>query len=162
MIKMIQKNMNKKGFTLVELIIVIAVMAILAAIVVPRMSGITTTFKKNADERVCANYAREIEVSIQSGSIDPAATGFVFAGSVDDFGTISVDKRPQSVTYTAQAATDIDDYRYLIINASGIYTVYVYADAANLSAANQATVDLADAALVSIPSVKVIKVEKIN
>ncbi len=68
MIKFIQKKMNKKGFTLVELIIVIAVMAILAAIVVPRMSGITQSFKVKADERVCDTLAREIEVSIQAGN----------------------------------------------------------------------------------------------
>ena len=68
MIKMIQKNMNKKGFTLVELIIVIAVMAILAAIVVPRMSGITETFKERADERTCDTIAREIEVMLQLGN----------------------------------------------------------------------------------------------
>lgn len=68
MIKFIQKQMNKKGFTLVELIIVIAVMAILAAIVVPRMSGITDSFKEKADERVCENYARDLEVLIQLGN----------------------------------------------------------------------------------------------
>ncbi len=67
MIKMIQKNMNKKGFTLVELIIVIAVMAIIAAVVVPRMSGITQTFRENADQRQCENYAREIELLVQIG-----------------------------------------------------------------------------------------------
>lgn len=69
MIKMIQKNMNKKGFTLVELIIVIAVMAILAAIVIPRMAGVTDSFKVKADERVAATIAREIQVMVQTGII---------------------------------------------------------------------------------------------
>jgi len=65
---MIKSKLNKKGFTLVELIIVIAVMAILAAIVVPRMSGVTTSFKVNADAQVCETIAREIEVGIQAGN----------------------------------------------------------------------------------------------
>jgi len=89
MIKTIQKNMNKKGFTLVELIIVIAVMAILAAIVVPRMSGITNSFKVRAAERTCATIAREIEVRIQNGSIDDSSniTLTNVSGVVSDAGT---------------------------------------------------------------------------
>lgn len=76
MIKTIQKNMNKKGFTLVELIIVIAVMAILAAIVVPRMSGITQSFREKADLRSCETLARELELKIQLGELgwDTSAT----------------------------------------------------------------------------------------
>ena len=34
------KKMNKKGFTIVELVIVIAVIAILAAVMIPTFSGI--------------------------------------------------------------------------------------------------------------------------
>jgi len=70
MIKTIQKNMNKKGFTLVELIIVIAVMAILAAIVIPRMGGITESFRTNADERTAEMYARQMQVRVQLGDFD--------------------------------------------------------------------------------------------
>ena len=76
MIKMIQKNMNKKGFTLVELIIVIAVMAILAAIVIPRMGGITTTFKQRADQSSAEMLARQLELIVQSGgTLDTADVG---------------------------------------------------------------------------------------
>ena len=93
MIKFIQKNMNKKGFTLVELIIVIAVMAILAAIVIPRMSGITTSFKEKADERMCENYAREIEVLIQLGEHSVTASS---SGEVDDVLTTETPPTPES------------------------------------------------------------------
>ena len=34
------KNSNKKGFTIVELVIVIAVIAILAAVLIPTFSGL--------------------------------------------------------------------------------------------------------------------------
>ena len=36
------KKMNKKGFTIVELVIVIAVIAILAGVLIPTFSGIVT------------------------------------------------------------------------------------------------------------------------
>ena len=42
------KKMNKKGFTIVELVIVIAVIAILAAVMIPTFSGIVTKAQKSA------------------------------------------------------------------------------------------------------------------
>ena len=42
------KRNNKKGFTIVELVVVIAVIAILAAVLIPTFSGITTKAKQSA------------------------------------------------------------------------------------------------------------------
>ena len=42
---MFKKRMNKKGFTLIELIVVIAILAILAAIMIPRFGGFTDKAK---------------------------------------------------------------------------------------------------------------------
>ncbi len=50
MLKAIRKRLNKKGFTLVELIVVIAVLGILATVAVPRLGGITSDAKKAADD----------------------------------------------------------------------------------------------------------------
>lgn len=48
LIQRTKKLNNKKGFTLIELIVVIVIIGILAAIVVPRLSGFTDTAKKQA------------------------------------------------------------------------------------------------------------------
>ena len=42
------KKMNKKGFTIVELVIVIAVIAILSAVLIPTFSGVVDNAKKTA------------------------------------------------------------------------------------------------------------------
>lgn len=44
-----KKLRNKKGFTLIELIVVIVILGILAAVLIPRLSGFSDTAKKQAD-----------------------------------------------------------------------------------------------------------------
>jgi type IV pilus assembly protein PilA len=52
---------DKRGFTLVELMAVFAVLAIIAAIAVPRFTGTINTAKKNADKASAQIIARAAE-----------------------------------------------------------------------------------------------------
>ena len=73
------KKNNKKGFTIVELVIVIAVIAILAAVLIPTFTGVTERAKENAAMQNARNawteymaeYADKAEykenICIQSG-----------------------------------------------------------------------------------------------
>ena len=49
------RNTNKKGFTIVELVIVVAVIAILAAVLIPTFSGIINKANQSADEVAVRN-----------------------------------------------------------------------------------------------------------
>jgi len=86
---MIMKRINnKKGFTLVELLIVIAVLGIIAGIGVTSMSGVTKTFKEKADVETARMVARQIEIQVMAGELSlPATTAQVDTAITDAYPT---------------------------------------------------------------------------
>ena len=60
--KLLRKKLNKKGFTLIELIVVIAILGILAAIIIPRFTG----FQKKARETQALVYAKQVATAVDS------------------------------------------------------------------------------------------------
>lgn len=65
------KKMNKKGFTIVELTIVIAVIAILAAVLIPTFSGVITKAKESNAQQVAASiYKEAYAIDLADGTLD--------------------------------------------------------------------------------------------
>ena len=70
------KKMNKKGFTIVELVIVIAVIAILAAVMIPTFSSIIEKAQMSAAIQEARTYYTELYADdIQDGAIDGKKDG---------------------------------------------------------------------------------------
>lgn len=71
MIKALCKRAKgNKGFTLVEIIVVLAIVAILALILVPRLSGYTKLAKAKADEATARSIKTAVEALVASGEIE--------------------------------------------------------------------------------------------
>jgi prepilin-type N-terminal cleavage/methylation domain-containing protein len=68
------RTSNKAGFTLVEIMIVVAIIGLLAAIAIPNFVKARTTSQQNA----CINNLRQIDGAVQQWALefkkDPAAT----------------------------------------------------------------------------------------
>jgi prepilin-type N-terminal cleavage/methylation domain-containing protein len=65
------KKMDNKGFSLIELIIVIAIMAVLVAVIAPNLTGYLSKSKKNTDVSNADTMANIITNALQDFTTDP-------------------------------------------------------------------------------------------
>ncbi len=81
-------NKKKKGFTLIELIIVLAVMAIIALIAIPNFAAVRNNSKVKADQQSCATIERTVLMLVSDETIKGNGTVTV---TVDDSDKVVAD-----------------------------------------------------------------------
>ena len=121
---MLKKKLNKKGFSLIELIIVIAIMAILAAIIVPTVINKVSEANESAAATEAQNLANAIQQEIIELSVDPDAdTTYVASVSGTTItlkgGNTEADANP-SITGSNSAAIKVT-----VKKGSATYTYYI-------------------------------------
>ncbi len=70
----LKRRQNKKGFTLVELVIVIAILAILAAIAIPVIRSTVRSAKLSAMESDCSTINMLVKEAINTSKVELKAT----------------------------------------------------------------------------------------
>ena len=100
------KKNNKKGFTLVELVIVVAVMAVLVAVAIPTVSSITQSAKNAVADTNC----RTIESVLKLAEAEAAKAG-------DGTGTL---------TTAGAVETAVDGAKLGIQAATGTVSTFYY------------------------------------
>ena len=105
-----KKMKNNKGFSLVELIIVIAIMAVLVAVLAPQFLKYVEKSRNSTD----AQNATAIVSALQTYYVDPDATGIPAEGKT---GTITV-----NATNTTASDTDATTFMTKAFKAAGLLT----------------------------------------
>ncbi len=94
MIKKLQQLKAKKGFTLVELIVVIAIIGVLAAILVPTMMGFVTSSRVTSANSTAASFEDQIEQFLT----DCDTKGYGMKSGNTSTATIWIDIQPNKWT----------------------------------------------------------------
>ena len=83
-----QKSMGNKGFSLVELIIVIAIMAILVGVIAPQLMKYVEKSRVSADTQV----ADTVRTAIMTAMLDPSVTASTLPAIADDQDSANIKK----------------------------------------------------------------------
>ena len=116
LVELRKKLKNKKGFTLMEMLIVIAIIVILLAIAIPSFNNSLNKAKTAADEANVRSYYAEVMVKNMTADTDKVDL------KTDD---VQADMKNSGYTLQAKGATvaatgdTVDKYQITYTNASG-------------------------------------------
>lgn len=139
------KNKLKKGFTIVELVIVIAVIAILAAVLIPTFSSITNSARESAALQE-AKSGSETILALTTGTL-PENSAFLVAddeeSDTNDYTFVFAGQKIQNVNAVEEFSDVLNMCKRNDVMTSGSategYIIYVSIDALKLDDKGQVT-----------------------
>lgn len=77
-----ERKRNKKGgFTLIELTVVLAIMAIILTVIAPNFSSVKDSAKTKVDQQNCAAIERSVEMLLAEDAISSSVTNITITSS---------------------------------------------------------------------------------
>lgn len=114
-------KMNNKGFTLIELIMVIVILGILAAVAVPKFFNITTQAHAKNKEAVVGNIRSGLQLYAADRLVKTGTRSFPAINQTALLDTI-LDEVPSGWSYIAGGGTDPDTIAYSGDNSKYLYS----------------------------------------
>ena len=105
------RNTNKKGFTIVELVIVVAVIAILAAVLIPTFSSIIAKANLSADQQTIRNINTELAIG---GELKTAGDAINHLRTVNIYG-----EKLQAYSKGHHYVYSATDKSFVLVNEAG-------------------------------------------
>lgn len=112
---------NKKGFTLVELVVVIAILAVLVTLIVPKIMGNVADAQKNTEIGNARTIASEITVY---NAKQPSSSTWIVDGADADT-TISSDEYDDYLTLPSGVKWPTGTYADITVDAAGNASVNI-------------------------------------
>jgi len=122
-LKNIKANQKDRGFTIVELLVVIVVIGILAAITIVSYTGITTRANTNANKQNASSVLSALQTYFADNSAWPATSGT----SEDVYTAINANntaKLPSGLTITNAQLTAGSNIQYTLKSTTGVCVGY--------------------------------------
>lgn len=124
--KMKERCKNKKGFTMVELIIVIVIIVVLAAVLVPNL----LKYVDKANQATCKNNAATILTQVQAETAEEFATGTATPANIT-VNSVTVTYQGTGLTIAAKGTGAAAEYVVDVTSTSAAYgtvTDFAYQD----------------------------------
>ena len=101
------KKNNRKGFTIVELVIVIAVIAILAGVLIPTFAGVTNKAKESKALQEANNVYKEVLADVMSDGVldETSKESGIYTFTFTDGVLTAVTRSDNAYTYTVANGT---------------------------------------------------------
>lgn len=124
--KKIERHKKKKGFTLIELTVVLAIMALMITVVAPNFKGVKDNATSKIDKQNCITIQRAVEMLLSDDSIK--SNGVITIDPPDNGELLSSHITSTTADLSSNAKSELANILYDLKkphNGNGQYTVTI-------------------------------------